>query len=353
MFEVLYKWYKRRFSDPQAMGLFFILLFSVLVLYFFSSLITPILIAIVLAYLLDWPVNFLHKSLKIPHLLSVIIILTLSIGIVVFLLLVLLPSLWEQVIRLISDMPRMIDQIKTFLLSLPENYPDVIDYQSVYGLFNNYSGKVITVAQSALKLSLSSIVNIVGLGIYAFLVPLMTFFLLKDKDELAQSFSRFLPKDRNLANQVGSEMKVQIANYIRSKFLEIIIVAVVSYIIFLLFGLNYALLLALIIGLSVLVPYVGAVVAAVPLALVTFYQFGLTPIFGYIMLSYVVSQILDGNVLVPILFSEAVNLHPLIIIISVIIFGGLWGFWGIFFAIPLATLIKAIVNAWPSTELEK
>jgi len=53
---------------------------------------------------------------------------------------------------------------------------------------------------------------------------------------------------------------------------------------------------------------------------------------------------------VPFLFSEAVNLHPLIIIIAVLIFGGLWGFWGVFFAIPLATLVKAVVNAWPSNE---
>jgi putative permease perM homolog len=50
---------------------------------------------------------------------------------------------------------------------------------------------------------------------------------------------------------------------------------------------------------------------------------------------------------VPYLFSEVVNLHPLVIIISVLIFGGLWGFWGVFFAIPLATLVKAVLNALP------
>jgi hypothetical protein len=62
---------------------------------------------------------------------------------------------------------------------------------------------------------------------------------------------------------------------------------------------------------------------------------------------YLIIQGLDGNLLVPVLFSEAVNLHPLVIILSVVIFGGLWGFWGVFFAIPLATLIKAVVHAWP------
>ncbi len=72
------------------------------------------------------------------------------------------------------------------------------------------------------------------------------------------------------------------------------------------------------------------------------------PIYKRIL--FVISQLLDGNLVVPFLFSEAVNLHPLTIIIAVLIFGGLWGFWGVFFAIPLATLVKAVINALPSNE---
>lgn len=70
----------------------------------------------------------------------------------------------------------------------------------------------------------------------------------------------------------------------------------------------------------------------------------------YLMIAYGIIQALDGNVLVPLLFSEAVNLHPVAIIVAVLVFGGLWGFWGVFFAIPLATLIKAILNAWPKAK---
>ena len=88
----------------------------------------------------------------------------------------------------------------------------------------------------------------------------------------------------------------------------------------------------------------------IPVALVAVFQFGDQSTFWYIMVAYVISQLLDGNLLVPLLFSEAVNLHPLTIIVAVLIFGGLWGFWGVFFAIPLATLVKAVINAWPSNE---
>jgi putative permease len=66
--------------------------------------------------------------------------------------------------------------------------------------------------------------------------------------------------------------------------------------------------------------------------------------------AYLVIQALDGNVLVPLLFGEVVNLHPIAIIVAILVFGGLWGFWGVFFAIPLATLVNAVLRAWPSSK---
>ena len=112
-------------------------------------------------------------------------------------------------------------------------------------------------------------------------------------------------------------------------------------------GLQYAALLATLVGFSVLVPYVGAAVVTIPIALVAYFQFGWVWEFGYVMIAYAIIQALDGNLLVPLLFSEVVNMHPVAIILAILVFGGLWGFWGIFFAIPLATFVKAVINAWP------
>jgi putative permease len=112
-------------------------------------------------------------------------------------------------------------------------------------------------------------------------------------------------------------------------------------------GLHYSLLLAVLVGVSVLIPYIGAMLVTIPVIGVGLFQWGLDSEFWTLLSVYLVIQALDGNVLVPILFSEAVNLHPLVIILSVVIFGGMWGFWGVFFAIPLATLVKAVVHAWP------
>jgi putative permease len=182
-------------------------------------------------------------------------------------------------------------------------------------------------------------------------VPLVIFFLLKDQDKILDYLTSWLPKERKMMRNIAHEMNGQIANYIRGKFIEMFVVGVVTYVVFLVFGLKYAELLALLVGLSVLIPYIGAAAVTIPVVLVAFYQYGTQSEFIYVVVAYLIVQALDGNVLVPLLFSEAVNLHPLAIIVAVLFFGGIWGFWGIFFAIPLATLVKAIINAWPNQEL--
>ena len=326
------------------------MLFGFIAIYFFSDLIAPLLVAIVLAYLLEWPVRLLNEKLKCPRLLATTLVIGTFTGLVFLVVLVLLPNLWTQMVNLLSDLPHMFNKFNEWLLSLPQRYPDLIDTKTVESIFGTVKEKILGLGESALKLSLASLMNLVTLGIYAFLVPLMVFFLLKDKRQLMDGVSRFLPRNRTLASAVWVEMQQQISNYIRGKLVEIFVVAAVTYMIFLIFGLNYPLLLAVAVGISVLVPYIGAVLVAIPVVLVAIFQFGDTHTFWYIVIAFVVSQLLDGNLLVPFLFSEAVNLHPLVIIIAVLIFGGLWGFWGVFFAIPLATLVKAVVNAWPSNE---
>ena len=326
MIEMLKNWYNRRFSDPQAMGLAAILLFGFMAIYFFSDLIAPLLVAIVLAYLLEWPVRLLNEKLKCPRLLATTLVIGTFISLVFLVVLVLIPNLWTQMVNLLSDLPHMFNKFNEWLLSLPQRYPDLIDTKTVESIFGTVKEKILGFGESALKLSLASLMNLVTLGIYVFLVPLMVFFLLKDKRQLMDGVSRFLPRNRTLASAVWVEMQQQIANYIRGKLVEIFVVTAVTYVIFLIFGLNYPLLLAVAVGISVLVPYIGAVLVAIPVVLVAIFQFGDTSTFWYIVIAFVVSQLLDGNLLVPFLFSEAVNLHPLVIIIAVLIFGGLWGF---------------------------
>lgn len=350
MLALFKEWYTQKFNDPQTIALLGILLFGFGIIYFFSGLIMPLLVAIVLAYLLESPIRFLTEKLHFPRLLSVLLVFGGSISIVAFLLVVMVPSLWNQAVNFIRDLPNMFNLLNEWVQALPEHYPGLVDYAMLDGIMSSLKTKILGYGESLLAISVNSIISLVGLGVYAFLVPLMVFFLLKDKPIFLRSFIKMMPKNRRLATRVWIEMQGQIANYIRGKFLEILIVGIVTYIILIFFDLRYPLLLSVVVGLSVLVPYIGAVIVTIPVALIALFQFGLSPDFYYLLLAFVISQLLDGNLVVPFLFSEAVNLHPLTIIVAVLIFGGLWGFWGVFFAIPLATLVKAVINALPSNE---
>jgi len=189
--------------------------------------------------------------------------------------------------------------------------------------------------------------------IYLILAPLLVFFFLKDKEVILGWFMHFFPKDTQLSTQVWREMDQQIGNYVRGKFWEITIVSVICFITFSFLGLKYALLVSILVGLSVVIPYIGATVVTFPVALMGFFQWGWTPDFAWFMFAYGIIQALDGNVIVPLLFSEVVNIHPVAIIVAILFFGGLWGFWGVFFAIPLGTLVNAVLTAWPTIQDDK
>ncbi|MEE8727649.1 MAG: AI-2E family transporter [Rahnella inusitata] len=352
MLDMLLQWYRRRFTDPQAIALLAILVAGFCILYFFNGILAPLLVAIVLAYLLEWPtVRLQHIGLS--RTVAVSVVLLLFAGILMLGILVIAPVTWQQGVNLLADLPSMLNRFYDFAATLPKRYPALVDAGIIDMMAENMRSKLSGLGESVVKYSLASLVGLLTLAIYLILVPMMVFFLLKDKEQMLNAVRRVLPRDRGLAGQVWAEMNQQVTNYIRGKVLEMIIVGVATYLVFWVMDLRYSLLLAVLVGISVLIPYIGAMLVTIPVVIVAMFQWGLGADFWTLIVAYLVVQGLDGNVIVPLLFSEAVNLHPLVIILSVVVFGGLWGFWGVFFAIPLATLVKAVVHVWPDELLNE
>ena len=351
MFEYVKAWYEKKFSDPNSVTLLFLLLALVAMLYFFGPLIVPVLVALIIAYLLDWPVVHLERF-GFKRFTATSIVMLIFIGIMLTLILVIGPVLWQQSSNLVQETPHMVEQGKSFLLDLPAKYPSLISAEQVQSFVVTVETKVLEFGQVVLSASLNSLKDVVAWLIYLILVPLLVFFMLKDKVELSASIAKLIPRQRRLILQVWHEMNQQIMNYIRGKVFEILIIGSVSFIAFTVLDLRYAALLGVLVGFSVLIPFVGAALVTIPVAAVALFQFGLETQFWTILIIYGIIQALDGNVLVPLLFSEAVDLNPVFIIVAVLFFGGLWGFWGVFFAIPLASLVKALIKAWSSTHEE-
>lgn len=346
MLKPLNDWYQKHFSDPQVAILALLLFIGTMILYFFGAVLAPLLAAVMIAYLLDGVVSVLRKR-SLPNFVAVFVTYSIFIVVLFVVLFILAPLLFQQTTQFILEVPKMLAQGQALIMQLPEKYPNLISPQQVSDILIEIRTQITDLSQAVVTFSLASVSDLLTFMVYLIVVPLLIFFFLKDKEKILRWFTVFLPSDRKLVSQVWNEMNGKIAGYVRGKFLEIALVWIVSYLTFFSFGLNYAVLLSFSVGISVLIPYVGAAIVTLPVAIVAYFQWGYSYEVLYVVIAYTVIQFLDGNLLVPLLFSEMVNLHPSAIIVAVLLFGGLWGVLGVFFAIPLATLVHAVINSWP------
>ncbi len=346
MIKLINDWYTRHFSDPQVAILAFLLLLGFGVVYFAGNLLAPLFAAVIIAYLLDGAVVFLRRF-KIPQFIAMVLTFSLFMLFLLIVMFILAPLMFKQTTQFMLEIPRMLAEGQSVIMMLPEKYPTIISQEFIAEILTSIKSNITDSSQKFVSLSLASAVDVFSFLVYLVVVPLLVFFFLKDKSLIISWFRSFLPRDRALVATVWMEVNGKITGYVRGKFMEILIIWVISYITFLIFGLNYALLLSFAVGVSVLIPYVGAVAVTLPVAIVAYFQWGYSYETVYVLIAYAVIQFLDGNLLVPLLFSEMVNLHPAAIIMSVLFFGGLWGVWGVFFAIPLATLVHSVMNSWP------
>ncbi len=248
---------------------------------------------------------------------------------------------------------RFARELHDIVVRLPEPLPSMVDMATlermVRGMRVGATNQIANLMRTQL---MPSVVNAFTWLVYLIVVPIFTFLMLYNKHELQQSARQFLlPNNQELMRKFWPSMHQQIAGYIRGKIFHIIIISIANTLAFMAMGVNYALLLGVGVGLSVVIPYVGAVIIAVPVILVAIFQFGFSSDLMWVLVIYTVIQLLDSNVLTPMLFAKAMSLDAFSILAAIMIFGGLWGFWGVFFAIPLATFIKSLITRWPNADL--
>lgn len=348
--QLLREWFVRRFSNPQVFILLALVLLGVIAVWAFGNILAPLFAALVIAYLLEGLVVRLERF-GLPRLLVVSLVFLIFVASLMIMFFGVVPLLTRQVTQLVQQLPAFVNRLQTTIETLPEKYPDLVSQDQINSFMGSLGDQLGEAGQSLVTQTLASISGIITLLVFLVLVPILVFFLMKDKHQLIGWFQQFLPQERHLAISVWREVDVQIGNYVRGKAVEIFLVGVVSFVTFRFLDLQFAALLATVVGFSVLVPYIGAAVVTLPVAIVAFYQFGWTSQFAWVLAAYGIIQVLDGNALVPLLFSEVVNLHPVAIIVAVLLFGGIWGFWGVFFAIPLATLSSALLRAFRTGQM--
>ena len=315
-----------RFFNDHELVTFIITVTSVcLVSYLFALYIPALIVGILLAYLLDGLVNLLNKwgcprGFAIP---GTMIICILGIAL---LILVGLPKLVEQLTAFARQLPQSLEGLEERYKDMPDWLADSWHWDAIATQVGTWTKDT---AETLLHATVTNFTGILTILIYMVMIPLMVFFLLHDKTKIIAWVNRFIPNSQ-MISALKNELDEQFGAYVRGKIIEGLTIFVLSFVAFLFLGVNYAFALAIGIGLSVIIPFVGAIVVTFPVIIVGLAQFGLSSDFWWLVGLYTVIQVFDAQILVPLLFSEVVKIHPVAIFVSILLFGSLWGIWGVF-----------------------
>ena len=357
--DMLKNWWAEPGNRQVAVLFFFIGLIAAC-LFFLGEHFAPALIALIIAYVLDGPTTWL-EGFGLSRMVASVCMWTLTLIGLLLGLGTLIPAISTQVLQISPAVSTAVDSLREPFFAYAETNAWLIGPSAAEEMFNNTSGLLDQVLGSSGGLNravgqlggvLSGALDVV---IYVVIVPLMTFFFLKDRDLILHACAHYIPTESQLLEQVWRRTNVSISAYIRGKLLEIVILGVFTYAVFFVLGSKWALTIAIITGLSPIIPIFGAVIAGFITVLLTFAEFIAAstgaPLSVWFLVwcwaGYLVLQFFDGNLLQPLLFSEVVKLHPIAIFLAILVFGGLFGVWGLFFAIPAATLVRAILVSWP------
>ncbi len=345
--KLINEWIERYFNHREALTLIIILLGISLFIYSFQTIVTPILLSITISYLCSLFVHQLRK-LGIPQLASVLIVFTLFLSLLIWLIIWLLPLLWEELRNLLTLLPNIVASLKTTLITLHEHFPKILPPTQIESLTQQLNQGVTSLLKPIISFSFTSILNLATSIVYLVMVPLMVFFILRDEETIVKWITNLLPKKRFVLHQIWHEFRSKLQIYIRVKVTLAILSGLVSFITFEWLGLRYSTLLGFLVGLSTFIPYVGLIIITTLITIIAMFQWGISKNFWYVIFAHFIINFLEGNLLEPIFFAESMQLSPLVIILSVLLFGNLFGFWGVFLAIPLAALAHTVLKYWPN-----
>ncbi|MCW8858601.1 MAG: AI-2E family transporter [Deltaproteobacteria bacterium] len=308
-----------------------------------AGLFLPILLSLIVAFLLDPAVQFFEKK-KLNRTLSIFIVYLLLTAVVLLFLLIIGPPNWKGMMQALkADFPRYIGRAIEYLNGLlavaQQHFPFIKNYnlaeqlrsasQSFFGLI------LVGTPRSALRI-----------GSLLLLVPLFSFFFLRDSRSIMRSLVSLTPNRYfEMVLDIYSRVNWQLAHFIRGRILEALIIGIVVWMGLSLTDIGYTPILAMVAGVFNLIPYIGPIIGMIPGLVIALVDLGMGGEFWWILCVYLlIAQIIvDNFILIPILISRVSNLHPLWVILAIIMGGKLYGILGMIIGVPIASIINIII----------
>lgn len=304
------------------------------------SVVQVFLAAVLLAYLLDAPVKFLEKQ-NCPRLMAISLIYALLLILLIFLGVWAIPVLNTQAAELGEALPEYIGRIKAIAEQINSYYQHLQLPEEIQEVFSDWFGNAKTAAGDFLQRFLNGIIPVLSSSFVWFLVPIISFYLLKDKEILQKFFWQLLPlRHKNEEKAFLGELHQVAMNFLQGSLLVGSIVGLLTAIGLWLAGIDFALIFGLIAGICNIIPYFGPIIGAVPAVVFAFFQAPGKALLAVVVM--VIVQQVESHFITPKIMGDKLGLHPVVVMFALLAGGKLIGFWGLILAVPLAGMLKII-----------
>ncbi|GIP16860.1 UPF0118 membrane protein YrrI [Paenibacillus montaniterrae] len=321
---------------------YFLLLLKPILLTIFSFLkavLGPFIVAMIISYILNPVVTMLHER-KVPRTIAVLLIYAVFCTIFTVLLVNVIPMFIDQMQELNKHLPELSMRAQSLVIDINNN-------SMLPESFREGVNKSLVLLERRISETLLTFVNNIGGMVnalfVAFVVPFLAFYILKDFEVFERAVIKYVPKShRKNTIRLLKDVDTALGSYIRGQLLVCVIIGTFAYIGYLLVGMPYALLLASIVAITNVIPYIGPFIGAAP-ALLMASTISLKMMLLVVIVN-TVCQILESNIISPQVVGRTLHLHPLLIIFAVLVGGQLAGVLGMILAVPIFASGKVIVQ---------
>ncbi len=321
------------------------------IFYLVKSVITPFVISLIIAYLLDPLVDRLSEKCRLSRLAATLFIMGLFMSVVAVLAITLLPIIYSQLAALIGSAPKYSNII------IHEFYPNIVTLLNKSGFAikgtmtelvsgDDFASNFLDLSKSIFDNVLTSSAAIINILSLIFITPILVFYLLKDWDILIGKISLYLPRSiSSSTKKIMVDIDKSLSGYVRGQIHVCLILGTFYSILLTLIGLDFGLTIGFVTGLLSFIPYVGALCGISSAAIVALLQWGFDPKYiGLLGAVFIIGQLVESNLLTPKLIGSKVGLHPVWIIFGLFFFGALLGFIGILIAVPLTAICGVVIK---------
>jgi len=311
-----------------------------------SEAIKPFFIAFIISYLLQPAIDFIAAKFKLSSKLSSIVVYLIFLSIFFIALIMLVPVIYGQISTFINNIPKYKNYFQAEILPpvMTKIYavePNIAD--KIRDSLSNFINSIFTILGSLANNFWHYTIITINIFVLFLLIPIILFYFLRDWTKIIENMKSLLPiKSRHKILEILSAINNLLAAYIRGQLNICLLLSIYYSISFSVIGIDLALLLGILTGFLVIIPFIGTIISFILTLTVGYLAFGATTKLLYIILIYLVGNICESYILTPKIIGDKIGLHPLWIIFSIFACGSLFGFIGIFFAIPIAGITKIL-----------